>query len=61
MQGEYVQTKEEVKKKKRGLVLEPQIVWLTLSKDRFEQFKTELASLGRVESVSRLLDFHRGS
>ena len=54
VQGEYVQTKEEVKKKKRGLVLEPQIVWLTLSKDRFEQFKTELASLGRVESVSRL-------
>ncbi|MFQ5541861.1 MAG: DUF2275 domain-containing protein, partial [Candidatus Binatia bacterium] len=54
VQGEYVQTKEEMKKKKRDLTLEPQIIGLNLSEDKFEQFKTELASLGRVESVSRL-------
>jgi hypothetical protein len=52
VQGEYVQTKEEMKKKKRDLTLEPQIIRLNLSEDKFEQFKTELASLGRVESVS---------
>jgi hypothetical protein len=41
-----------MKKKKRDLTLEPQIIRLNLSEDKFEQFKTELASLGRVESVS---------
>jgi hypothetical protein len=55
LQGEYDQTKkEEVKKKMRDLVLVPQIIWLTLSKNRLEQFKVGLTSLGRVESKSHI-------
>jgi hypothetical protein len=55
VQGEYVQTRREAKKLKQDLLLEPQTIWINLSEDKFDQLKTELASLGKLELVSRAL------
>ena len=55
VQGEYVQTKRRAKKLEQDLPLEPQTIWINLSEDKFDQFKTELAALGKIELVSRAL------
>jgi len=55
VQGEYVQTKRRAKKLEQDLPLESQTIWINLSEDKFDQFKTELAALGKIELVSRAL------
>lgn len=55
VQGDYAQTRREAKKLKQDLLLEPQTIWINLSEDKFDQLKTELASLGKLELVSRAL------
>ncbi len=55
VQGEYVQTKREAKKLKQDLLLEPQTIWINLSEDKFDQLKTELASLGKLEHTRIIL------
>ncbi len=55
VQGEDVQTKREAKKLKQDLLLDPQTIWINLSEDKFDQLKTELASLGKLELVSGAL------
>ena len=55
VQGEYVQTKRGAKKLEQDLLLESQTIWINLSEDKFDQFKTELAALGKIELASRAL------
>jgi hypothetical protein len=47
--GEYPASAESDDALKQDLLLKPQTIWLTIPGDRFGQFKTGLAALGRVQ------------
>ena len=67
--GQYAQAEEMTTGSKQGLATEPQpdrfvksqTLWLTLPGDRYVQFKTELASLGKVEEAAIAPDMPAGS
>jgi hypothetical protein len=51
--GEYVQPKTKVDRLKADLLLKSQTLWLIVPEDQYDQFKTELASLGKIEPESQ--------
>ncbi len=55
--GEYIQLEKKDLDKlagsKKGLLPEPQTLWLIVPEDQYDQFKTELASLGNIEPESQ--------
>ncbi len=50
--GVYLSPTESNDTLKQDLLLKPQTIWLTIPGDRFGQFKTELAALGKVQDSS---------
>lgn len=60
MGGQYIRSEEVVARAKQSLATGPQqghvtktqTLWLTIPQDRYNQFKTELASLGKIEESS---------
>lgn len=59
--GRYLQPTEGSDMLSQDLLLRPQTVWLTLPKDRYSQFKTELASLGKIQESSIAPELPTGS
>ncbi len=54
--GEYLQIDEKAGRLKQDLLLKSQILWLTIPEDHYEQFKTGLSSLGRIDLESKKPD-----
>ncbi|MCI0526837.1 MAG: hypothetical protein L0Y56_05195, partial [Nitrospira sp.] len=59
--GEYLPPTESSDALKQDLLLKSQTIWLTLPEDRYDQFKTELASLGKIEEPSTAPEVPIGS
>ncbi len=59
--GEYLLPTESSDALKRDLLLRSQTIWLTLPENRYSQFKTELASLGKIEESSFAPEIPAGS
>ncbi len=59
--GEYLPPTESSNAFKQDLLLKPQTIWLTLPENRYNQFKTELASLGKVKESSIAPEIPTGS
>jgi hypothetical protein len=57
VEGKYIQTEGKdldiVGGRKKGLSHGPQTFWLHIPEGRYDQFKTELASLGKIEPESQ--------
>lgn len=54
--GEYLQIDAKIGERKQDLLLRSQILWLTIPKDHYDQFKTGLSSLGRIDLESKKPD-----
>jgi hypothetical protein len=59
--GGYLSPTESSDALKQDLLLKPQTIWLTLPEDRYVQFKTELASLGKIQESSISPEIPSGS
>jgi hypothetical protein len=59
--GGYLSPTESSDAFKQDLLLKPQTIWLTLPEDRYSQFKTELAALGKIQEASMAPEIPAGS